>query len=235
MCRLTAGWLRWSSSAAREKLPWLTTACRVRRCAKFSSMGRAKVFLIVWIMTIDFADARSSARVIDRRWAMPETLIRFAAEADAEAVCTIYNQGIEERIATLETELRTPDERRQWLAARGTRHPVIVAEQAGVVAGWASLNPFNPRRAYDHVADLSVYVERGSRGKGVGRRLLGRIEELAREIGYHKMVLAAFPYNTAGMVLYERVGFVTVGIYREQGQLDGKWVDVIIMEKLLAG
>ena len=166
---------------------------------------------------------------------MPKMLIRFATEADAEAVCAIYNQGIEERIATLETELRTPDERRQWLAARGTRHPVIVAEQAGFVAGWASLNPFNPRRAYDHVADLSVYVERGWRGKGVGRRLLGRIEELAREIGYHKMVLAAFPYNAAGMALYERVGFVTVGTYREQGQLDGKWVDVIIMEKLLVG
>ncbi|HXJ78857.1 MAG TPA: arsinothricin resistance N-acetyltransferase ArsN1 family A [Candidatus Methylomirabilis sp.] len=164
---------------------------------------------------------------------MGKIVIRRATEEDAEAVCAIYNQGIEERIATLETELRTPDERRQWLAARGPRHPVIVAEQSGGVIGWASLNPFNPRRAYDHVADLSVYVERDARGTGVGRRLLDRLVELARELGYHKMVLAAFPFNTAGMTLYERAGFRTVGIYREQGQLDGKWVDVIIMEKLL--
>jgi len=164
---------------------------------------------------------------------MAEILIRAATAGDADAVCTIYNQGIEERIATLETQLRSADERRQWLLARGSRHPVIVAEQSGSVVGWASLNPFNPRQAYDHVADISVYVERGWRGRGVGRLLLGRLDELARGLGYHKMVLAAFPFNTAGMALYERAGFGTVGIYREQGQLDGEWVDVIIMEKLL--
>jgi L-amino acid N-acyltransferase YncA len=164
---------------------------------------------------------------------MSEILIRFASEDDADEVCRIYNQGIEERIATLETELRSPAERRQWMAARGSRHPVIVAEHAGSVVGWASLNPFNPRQAYDHVADLSVYVERGWRGRGVGRLLLDRLVELARRLDYHKMVLAAFPSNVAGMALYERVGFGTVGIYREQGQLDGEWVDVIIMEKLL--
>jgi L-amino acid N-acyltransferase YncA len=165
---------------------------------------------------------------------MSEILIRFATKGDAEAVCTIYNQGIEERIATLETELRSPDERRRWMAARGARHPVLVAEQAGSVVGWASLNAFNPRAAYDHVADLSVYVERSWRGKGVGRLLLDRLITFARQLGYHKVVLAAFPSNTAGMALYERVGFRTVGVYREQGQLDGKWVDVIIMEKLLS-
>jgi L-amino acid N-acyltransferase YncA len=164
---------------------------------------------------------------------MSEIQVRFATGDDAAAVCAIYNQGIEERVATLETELRTPEERRQWLAARGARHPVIVADRAGTVVGWASLNPFNPRRAYDHVADISVYVERGWRGKGVGRLLLDRLDALARELAYHKMVLAAFPSNTAGMALYGRMGFRTVGIYREQGQLDGQWVDVIIMEKLL--
>jgi L-amino acid N-acyltransferase YncA len=164
---------------------------------------------------------------------MSEIQVRFATGDDAAAVCAIYNQGIEERVATLETELRTPEERRQWLAARGARHPVIVADRAGTVVGWASLNPFNPRRAYDHVADISVYVERGWRGKGVGRLLLDRLDALARELAYHKMVLAAFPSNTAGMALYGCMGFRTVGIYREQGQLDGQWVDVIIMEKLL--
>jgi len=165
---------------------------------------------------------------------MPEIGIRFAAARDAEAVCAIYNQGIEERIATLETELRSPDERRQWMASRGPRHPVIVAEHDGTVVGWASLNPFNPRRAYDHVADISVYVERGARGRGVGRLLLERLVALARGLGYHKMVLAAFPFNTAGMALYERMGFKTVGVYREQGQLDGRWVDVIVMERLVS-
>ena len=159
--------------------------------------------------------------------------IRPATAADAAAICTIYNQGIEDRLATLETEWRTPDERARWLAARGARHPVIVAESDGDVVGWASLNAFNLRAAYDHVADLSIYIERGWRGKGVGRRLLDRLVELGRQVGYHKLVLAAFPFNAPGMALYERLGFRTVGIYREQGQLDGHWVDVIIMERLL--
>jgi len=202
--------------------------------------------------------------------------LRPAAEADAEAICLIYNQGIEDRIATLETELRTPVERRHWLASRSHRHPVIVAEawvperverseaqgragdspgarlagpperseaqgRAGdspgarpmVVIGWGSLNQFNPRKAYEHVADFSVYVEREWRGQRVGRRLLERLIELAREIGYHKMVLSTFPFNESGVALYERLGFRRVGVYREQGVLDGKWVDTLIMEMLL--
>jgi L-amino acid N-acyltransferase YncA len=159
--------------------------------------------------------------------------VRPAVEADASAICEIYNQGIEDRLATLETELRTPDERRQWLKSRGPRHPVIVAEDAGRVIAWGSLNQFNPREAYRHVADLSIYVDRGYRGKGVGRVVLGRVVELGRELGYHKLVLSAFPFNAAGMALYERLGFRTVGIYEEQGLLDGRWVDTIVMEKLL--
>ena len=164
---------------------------------------------------------------------MAELTVRPARENDAEAIARIYNQGIEDRVATLETELRTPEERRRWMAARGPRHPVIVAEAAGTVVGWASLNQFNPRPAYQHVADFSVYVDRDWRGKGVGRRLLEAVIELAREIGYHKMVLATFPTNEGGVRLYERLGFSRVGVYHEQGMLDGQWVDTLIMEKLL--
>jgi L-amino acid N-acyltransferase YncA len=81
---------------------------------------------------------------------------------------------------------------------------------------------------------LSVYVERCWRGQGVGRRLLEQLIALARTLGFHKLVLATFPFNKAGVALYERLGFTPVGIYHEQGQLDGRWVDVLIMEKLLS-
>lgn len=164
---------------------------------------------------------------------MGEASIRAAAPGDAAAICIIYNQGIEDRIATLETELRTPEERRQWMAARASRHPVVVAVTDGQVVGWGSLNSFNPRPAYDHVVDLSVYVERGWRGQGVGRVLMQHLMELATTLGYHKIVLATFPYNEAGVSLYRRMGFIPVGVYHEQGQLDGRWVDVLIMERLL--
>ena len=164
---------------------------------------------------------------------MSAIAIRAAEPADADAIAVIYNQGIEDRLATLETQTRTAEERRGWLAARGVRHPVLVGEASGRIVGWGSLNSFNPRPAYDHVADFSVYVERAWRGRGVGRRLLEALVARGRELGYHKLVLAAFPFNVAGVALYRRLGFTDVGVYREQGQLDGTWVDVIVMEKLL--
>lgn len=164
---------------------------------------------------------------------MGDVSVRPAAPDDAVVICTIYNQGIEDRIATLETLLRTPAERRQWMAARAPRHPVVVATSDDQVVGWGSLNAFNPRPAYDHVVDLSVYVERGWRGRGVGKVLLPHLLGLARQIGYHKMVLATFPYNEAGLALYRRMGFTPVGVYHEHGQLDGRWVDVLIMERIL--
>ena len=164
---------------------------------------------------------------------MSDLSIRRAQATDAQAIARIYNQGIEDRVATLETERRTPDERRAWLTGRGDRHPVLVAERGGQVLAWASLNAFNPRAAYAHVADLSIYVAREARGNGVGRVLLSRTIDEARRLGFHKMVLAAFPTNTAGMRLYARMGFTTVGTYREQGCLDGRWVDVIVMEQIL--
>lgn len=164
---------------------------------------------------------------------MPALTIRRAGPEDAAAIARIYNEGIVDRIATLETETRTEEERRQWLAAKGERHPVFVAESDGAVVAWGSLNPFNARRCYDPVADFSVYVARERRGTGLGRAMLQHLLDAARTLGFHKLVLATFPFNTAGVGLYKRLGFRRVGIYREQGQLDGRWVDILIMEKLL--
>ena len=63
--------------------------------------------------------------------------------------------------------------------------------------------------------------------------MLEELIALARRHGFHKLVLSAFPFNAGGVALYEKLGFRTVGVYREQGLLDGKWVDTIVMEKLL--
>lgn len=161
--------------------------------------------------------------------------IRDATRDDAAAIAHIYNQGIEDRTATLETLARTAGDRAEWLAARGPRHPVIVAVDAsGVVLGWGSLNPFNPRPAYDYVVDFSIYVAREQRGRGVGDALMVALESRARALSYHKMVLAAFTTNDASMRLNQRHAFRTVGVYHEQGMLDGHWVDVILMEKILS-
>ena len=160
-------------------------------------------------------------------------LIRDATVEDAPEIARIYNQAIEDRVATLETEPRSPAERQAWLTNRGPRHPVLVAVDEGKIAGWGALNPFNPRPVYDHVADFSVYVARERRGMGVGTALLRALETRACGLGYHKLALAALPWNQLGIRLYKRSGFRLVGVYREQGQLDGRWVDVVLMEKII--
>jgi phosphinothricin acetyltransferase len=182
--------------------------------------------------------------VTERRWRRPAAslatpgpgagvTIRDATPADAGRIAQIYNEGIEDRVATLETQLRTAEERQAWLGARSPRHPVLVADAGSGAVGWASLNPFNARTAYDLVGDFSVYVARDLRGRGVGDALLTALEARARTLGYHKLVLAALEQNAAGSRLYRKHGFDVVGIYREQGMLDGRWIDVIVMEKLL--
>src|SRR5262245_41950565 len=165
--------------------------------------------------------------------------LRTAEAGDAAAIAAIHNQGIEDRVATLDTNLRTPDGTLQWLLERGSRYSVIVAARAASngtgpeVVGWGSLNRFNPRAAYDHVADFSVYVRRDSRGQGVGREILEALVGRARANGFHKMVLSALARNSAGVALYQSAGFSRVGIYREMGRLDDQWVDVLLMEKIL--
>jgi phosphinothricin acetyltransferase len=164
---------------------------------------------------------------------MEGVTLREASAADAARIRDIHNQGIEDRVATLDVEPHTLEEQSAWFQHHGPCHPVVVAEAAGQIVGWSSLNPFSPRAAYRFVADLSVYSERQWRGQGIGSLLLQDIIARATTLGYHKIVLAAFPCNQAGMRLYEKFGFHTVGIYREQGLVDGCWVDTIIMEKLL--
>jgi L-amino acid N-acyltransferase YncA len=159
--------------------------------------------------------------------------IREATEQDLPRIREIYNQGIEDRIATLEEETKTLEEMREWFHGRPSRYPVVVAEQEEEVVGWASLNPYSHRCAYAGVADLSVYVDRAWRGKGIGSKLLKALEEKAKENGFYKLVLFTFPFNQMGQRLYRKHGFREVGVFENQGVLDGRFVDVMAMEKML--
>lgn len=159
---------------------------------------------------------------------------RAAELRDVQRITGIYNQGIEDRVATFETRLRDETEMETWLKERESRYKVVVIQdENGIVQGWASINVFHSRCCYDGIGDLSLYIERNLRGKGLGRRLLAYLIETAEEEGFHKLVLSAFDFNEAAKNLYLSVGFRIVGTYEKQGLLDGKYVDVIIMEKLL--
>ncbi|WP_227521585.1 arsinothricin resistance N-acetyltransferase ArsN1 family A [Bacillus alkalisoli] len=164
---------------------------------------------------------------------MKDVTIRESKQEDIEAILRIYNQGIEDRIATLETVLKDTEYMREWYKMHQDRYQVIVAENKEQVVGWASLNIYNSRCAYDGVADLSIYIERESRGKGMGGKLIDKIEVIARRNNFHKIILSTFHFNQLGQTLYRKKGYREVGIFRNQGILDGQFVDVMAMEKLL--
>jgi arsenate reductase len=159
--------------------------------------------------------------------------VRLATPADAATIAEIHNQGIEDRIATFETALRSARDVEAQLAEKGERFPTVVVERAGHVVAWAGAGPYRSRAAYAGVAEHSVYVARGARGIGAGRVAL---EGLARECearGFWKLVSRIFPENAASLALHERAGFRTVGIYRRHGRLEGRWRDCVIVERLL--
>lgn len=158
--------------------------------------------------------------------------VRAAAQDDLPDVLAIYNQGIEDRIATLEEHPKDMAYMAEWFASRTGRYGVLVAEADGAVVGWADLHPYSHRRAYAGVGELSVYVRRDWRGKRVGQALLAALEQFARSRSFHKLVLGTFPFNAGGQGLYHKMGYREVGTFRNQGKLDGQWVDVMWMEKV---
>jgi L-amino acid N-acyltransferase YncA len=181
-------------------------------------------------------DVKQVKEVSAKHWGdikVVEIVIRKATEMDIGAIQIIYNEGIEDRIATLETETKNYSYMKDWFDKHNERYQVIVAEEEDRILGWASLNPYNNRAAYLGVADLSLYISRDSRGKGIGGKLLEAIQTIAKENEFHKIILFTFPFNQLGQGLYRNKGYREVGVYKNQGILDGQYVDVMAMEKLL--
>ena len=159
--------------------------------------------------------------------------VRLASAGDAADIARIYNEGIEDGIATFETDLRSVEQMADLLRDKGDKYPTVVVERDGRIVAWAGASMYRPRRAYAGIAEHSVYVERASRGLGAGRAAL---EALVREYerrGFSKLCSRIFSENTASIRLHERVGFRVVGTYCRHGKLHGQWRDVVIVEKLL--
>jgi phosphinothricin acetyltransferase len=156
--------------------------------------------------------------------------VRPGTPADAAAIARIYNEGIEDRVATFETRLRTAGDIEAWFDGR---HPVVVVERDGSVLGFGATFEYRPRECYAGIAETSVYAARHARGRGVGRAALEGLIEAARAAGFWKLVSRVFPENAASLALLERTGFRQVGRYERHARLDGLWRDVIIVERLL--
>ena len=132
------------------------------------------------------------------------------------AIAAIYNVGIVDRIATFETEPRTPEQLTAQLGDKGDRFPTVVAEREGRVVAWASAGPYRSRPSYSGVAEHSVYVARAACGTGAGRAALEALCRAYAERGFWKIVSRIFPENTASLILHERCGFREVGVYHRR-------------------
>src|SRR5207248_1532201 len=114
---------------------------------------------------------------------LPST-VRLARPEDAADVARIYNQGIEERIATFETEPRSPEQIRRQLEEKGDRYPTVVVEREGRVVAWAAVSSYRSRPCYAGVGEFSVYVDRAARGSGAGRAALQGLFRACEERGF---------------------------------------------------
>ena len=155
---------------------------------------------------------------------------RPAIPGDADAVARIYNDGIEERIATFETRARTVEEVRSWF---GGRYPVVVVEEDGEVVAFAAASEYRPRGCYAGVADFSVYADRAARGRGAGGTAMEALISAAERAGFWKLVSRVFVENAPSRRLLRAAGFREVGVYERHARLDGAWRDVVIVERLL--
>ena len=162
----------------------------------------------------------------------PAASPRSATPRDAAAIARIYSEGIEDRIATFETRPRSASEIEAWFDGR---HPIVVVEDAGgTVVGFAATFDYRPRAAYAGVAEFSVYVARAARGQGIGRIAMEALIAAGDGAGLWKLVSRVFVDNEPSRRLLADLGFREVGVYRRHGRLDGRWRDVVIVERLLA-
>lgn len=163
---------------------------------------------------------------------MTDCIIRPAKIDDLTAITEIYNQAILNTVATFDTEPKTPEEQRAWFNEHGDKYPVLVAEQHGVIVGWASLNEWSDRRAYSDTAEISLYVEESHRGKGIGRKLSEAAIKAGRDAGLHTVIARIAEGNASSIHIAESQGFEHIGIMREVGRKFGKLIDVYLMQIL---
>jgi L-amino acid N-acyltransferase YncA len=155
---------------------------------------------------------------------------RAASQEDAEVIARIYNEGIEERIATFEIGLRTAGEIRDWFDGI---YPIIVVEEDGVVISFASASAYSSRECYSGVAEFSVYTAGDARGLGAGTLAMRALMEAVEEAGIWKLVSRVLVENEPSRKLLLSLGFREVGVHEKHARLDGAWRDVVVVERLI--
>ncbi len=160
-------------------------------------------------------------------------LIRPAELTDAEAIRSIFNNEVTTSTHVFELVPHTLEEQQRWIQERSGAHAAVVAIGDGVVIGFGALSPYRPRPAYSTTVEDSVYVHPDRQGMGAGKALLSELVELATAHGFHSMIGRIADHNGASIALHRSLGFEEVGTEREVGRKFRRWIDVLVMQRLL--
>ncbi|HNH66643.1 MAG TPA: N-acetyltransferase family protein, partial [Bacteroidia bacterium] len=152
--------------------------------------------------------------------------IRSATADDIPFITEVYNDAIINTTATFDTEVKSIEDRMLWFKNHDGNHPIIVAENDGVLSGWASLTAWSDRCAYNGTAEVSVYVHKEHRGRGIGKALLEILILKGESKGLHYLLSRIASGNEASIHLHTIFGFRHIGIMKEVGFKFGNYVDV---------
>jgi L-amino acid N-acyltransferase YncA len=158
--------------------------------------------------------------------------IRKATIKNLAAITEIYNEAVLKTTATFDTQPKTLQEQETWFASHQPRHPILVAEQDGLVVGWASLSKWSDRCAYSDTAEASIYVRKEYQRKGIGRQLLKTLIQEGRNIELHTVIARIAGDNQASINLFKSENFRDIGAMKEVGRKFGKLLDVYLMQKI---
>jgi L-amino acid N-acyltransferase len=159
--------------------------------------------------------------------------LRPAVAGDLAAISDIYNHYVTRSTCTFALQGETLDERKAWFAGRGEIHPVLVADEAGAVIGWASLSAWNKRCAYAQTVESSVYIDHDHHRRGIGKALMVKLLELARELKLHSVIAGVSADQAASLTLHQGLGFTEVARFKEVGFKFDRWLDVIYLQKMI--
>lgn len=156
-------------------------------------------------------------------------MIRTAKEEDMPELLDIYNYEVEHGFATFDLTPKTMEERMVWFRDHNVgNHPLIVAEEDNRAVGYASLSSYRPKEAYKTTVELSIYVSKDYRRKGIAGKLAAAIIEIARNNDdVHTVISVITGGNEASVLLHENLGFTYSGTMKEMGMKFGKMLDII--------
>ncbi|MEC3863259.1 GNAT family N-acetyltransferase [Mesobacterium sp. TK19101] len=158
-------------------------------------------------------------------------IIRPATAADAARIVALWNPVIRDTTITFSSEEKTVDGIKADIAAYGGAF--MVAEDAGTILGFARYGQFRGGPGYRYSQEHTIILAPEGRGQGVGRALMSAIEDHGRQNGVHVMVAGVSGENAAGIAFHKAVGYVVTGEMPEVGYKFGRWLDLVLLQKIL--